>query len=103
MLIATRFVVSDEFVTGPNGDKLEVVTVGSDGDTYHFSLTDGFDRLAGKTWSPDEITKPGKLVDIAFTMRDLCKTKDKRLLAKLGAQVEELATVLKQAPSDVSR
>ncbi len=54
--------------------------VGIDGTTYHFSV--GRD-LAGKTWSPDENTKVGQLVEITRLMRLAVADKEGSHLASL--------------------
>ena len=59
MLFETRYEKSD--------------SLGLDGTTYHFSMTSGFQRLAGKTWSPNSQTRAGKLVALSHAMSTFCE------------------------------
>jgi hypothetical protein len=67
-----------------------------DGTNYNFSSeVDGEIEMAEAT-SPDEDTKPGALIAIAHTMRELCTTKSKALLDMLDEQTARLQNRLKQ-------
>ena len=91
ILLQTRFVRGPEPVKGADGKLIYTVTVGLDGETYHFSMRDGSgDVFAGSTWSPSKDTKPAKLVEIAETMRNYCTTKNSDDLAKLSREVDAL-------------
>ena len=47
---------------------------GCDGVTYHFAYSGkGKLAMAGKTWSPEEETVPGKLVGLSHALRDYAK------------------------------
>lgn len=61
MLLGTRYADDD--------------ILGMDGVTYHFSMDLGRETMAGKTWSPDPESKPGKLVKISDLMVDFAKTR----------------------------
>jgi len=63
---------------------------GLDGVFYRFSMpVDGKD-VAGQTWSPNPDSKPGRLVEIAETMRAYCQKKNETMATKLGGQVGAL-------------
>jgi hypothetical protein len=94
MLRATRYAVSPEYVIDEHGNKINTVTIGSDGEIYHFSMLDDFNSLAGKTWSPDEHSRPAKLVDIVFTLHDMCGHPKPELTPRLSAQLDALERVL---------
>jgi len=48
---------------------------GPDGVTFHFSARGEMQNLAGKTWSPDETSKPGMLAKLADSLVDYCDGK----------------------------
>ncbi|MGD0867272.1 MAG: hypothetical protein ABSA49_17150 [Rhizomicrobium sp.] len=84
--------------TRPN----ESPTYGLDGDNYYFSKDVDGKLAIGEMWSPPDDSKPGKLVDIVYTMRDLCTKKDEALATKLNEQVDDLLARLALPPSDLS-
>jgi hypothetical protein len=59
-------------VGGPQG--------GIDGVTYRFFLNRDGGALTGETWSPRKNSRPATLARIAETMRDYCRTQDRRLV-----------------------
>ena len=76
---------------------------GVDGDFYYFSKDIDGSLKIGMTWSPDEKSKPGKLVGIAYSMQNLCIKRDTALLQMLERQVDDLLTVLPNAHSSERR
>lgn len=79
----------------------EKLTLGLDGTIFHFYARRDNQRMAGQTWSPNSDTKPGMLADIAYGLRDLCKTKDASHLQKLEALTDKLVSKLKaETPSE---
>jgi hypothetical protein len=84
--------------TQPN----ERPTYGVDGDNYYFSKDVDGKLVIGTIWSPPDDSKPGKLVGIVYTMRDLCTKKDNVLTAKLSQQVDDLLARLNLSPLNPS-
>ena len=68
--------------------------IGPDGTDYHFSIRASGVIMAGKTWSPDPLSKTGALVSITETMKNLCLTGDQNLLAQLEPQIEAMQVEL---------
>jgi hypothetical protein len=60
--------------------------MGLDGVTYHFSNG----AMAGKTWSPDPGTAPGRFAELSHRLREYCAAEKGRRSAFL-AQIDELA------------
>src|SRR5262249_32098070 len=69
----------------------EDTDVGLDGVTTRFSKGDG--AVEARTWSPDERSKPGLLVAMAYAMHDYCRSHKPEQLADL----ERLSSVLQDS------
>ena len=76
MLLATRYQRKD--------------FIGLDGVTYHFSMSASWGRLAGKAWSPEPDTLPGKLVEVTDAMVVYCKSGETDALKKLRVLASQL-------------
>lgn len=63
---------------------------GLDGEFYHFALRDKDNTLAGVTWSPVAASNPGRLVDMAFALRDACKTHGVRSLSAISQLADDI-------------
>lgn len=64
--------------------------LGRDGIDYHFSMTADGMLMGGKVWEPDPNSKTGAMVSITDTMKNLCLTGDRNLLAQLEPQVTDM-------------
>ena len=53
--------------------------LGFDGADYHFSMSDGYQTLGGKIWSPSPESKTGILVELTHLMRAKCQTQSDEL------------------------
>jgi hypothetical protein len=56
---------------------------GIDGVIYHFSMAVDGHELAGQAWSPPKSSDAGMMVDIAYAMREACKTKNQSEIAMI--------------------
>ena len=65
----------------------ETSGMGLDGVTYHFSNG----AMAGKKWSPNPETAPGRLAELSHNLRDYCEAEEKQRPAFL-LRVEDLIT-----------
>jgi hypothetical protein len=68
--------------------------LGADGNEYHFSLKEGAVTMAGQTWSPEQSSAPGMLLNLALAMKQICDRPDGALLARLKDQATALQTRL---------
>jgi hypothetical protein len=66
------------------------LSIGLDGETYHFSMTANGRALAGQAWSPYHKTRVGKLVTIAYAMRDYCQTQKAKHLRQLSSLAKQV-------------
>ena len=64
--------------------------LGRDGTDYHFSMRANGRNMAGKVWEPDPQSKTGAMVSITESMKTLCLTGDRNLLAQLEPQVSAM-------------
>jgi hypothetical protein len=69
-------------------------SLGMDGTTYHFSMQVGFQTLAGKTWSPNNETRAGKLVALTHAMSAYCEESSERNFQTLEYSKTELKNAL---------
>jgi hypothetical protein len=70
----------------------ENVQLGLDGETYHFSMHDGYQDLSGKVWSPPDATDIGMLVSVIYGVKKACGTTDSRLLNDLQKSIIDLSS-----------
>ena len=68
--------------------------LGPDGTDYHFSMAGDLQYLAGKVWNPPAESETGRFIRLADTMKSLCVTGDRNLLAQLQPQVDRLLVEL---------
>lgn len=61
--------------------------LGRDGIDYHFSMRANGRSMAGKVWEPDPQSTTGAMVSMTDSMKNLCLTGDRNLLAQLEPQV----------------
>jgi hypothetical protein len=64
--------------------------LGPDGIDYHFSMRAGGMLMGGKVWEPDPNSKTGAMVSMTETMKNLCQTGDRNLIAQLEPQVSDM-------------
>jgi hypothetical protein len=64
--------------------------LGRDGIDYHFSMRADGMLMGGKVWEPDPESKTGTMVSMTETMKNICDTGDRNLLAQLEPQVADM-------------
>ena len=84
------------YAISPNGQELEVLSIGTDGTTYVFmSFASGHGIWSGQTWSPPKNTRMNDLVDISDALvKFVADTTDRT--AKESALVEHCQTLYKK-------
>ncbi|MGD0142089.1 MAG: hypothetical protein ABSC92_02920 [Rhizomicrobium sp.] len=70
----------------------ENAQLGVDGDTYHFSMRNGYQDLSGKVWSPPDATDIGMLIAIVYSVKKACGTTDSRLFNDLQKNIIDLSS-----------
>ena len=93
MLFRTRH--ADRRPVTPDGEQLLVI--GADGVSYHYSFDYGVDVLTGKTWSPDKDSITGRFVAITDLMGPACTKKDDGALLEIRNITEQLLADLAQS------
>lgn len=86
MLFRTRY--ADRRPATPDGD--QVLIIGADGVTYHYSFDYGVDILAGKIWSPEKSSIAGRFVAITKLMEPACTENDDEALLAIREKTEHL-------------
>ena len=97
-LIKTLFSKAiDQVRYPPTMEEGSVITIGSDGDNYYFTVNEyGYGIKSGTVWSPAKGTKMGKLVDIGNKLVRLAKYRKKTVQfdEKLQQKIVELINIL---------
>jgi hypothetical protein len=91
MLRGVRYPSPPEIRLGPDGKPYQLITLTSDGTSYHFSAFDADNYLAGQIHSPPEDSVTGRLVVAVEALRKHSvspSSESERLLCRLVAAIQ---------------